>query len=171
MGVRDHTENRNLPTTQPGGHVPLAATASIWHHLFNHPPHRSHPTHPPTQIAPPQKHLRLQEIAQQCRLPCVYLVDSGGCFLHLFIIVLSMGWFEGPAGSAGCPACTLWIWVGVQLLCKLSIILPAGTVGGCFGGLQGSAAVSSVLRLLQQRRAAQVWTDLMRRECVQCVYT
>ena len=29
----------------------------------------------------PQKHLRLQEIAEQCRLPCLYLVDSGGANL------------------------------------------------------------------------------------------
>ena len=28
-----------------------------------------------------QKHLRLQEIAQQCRLPCIYFVDSGGANL------------------------------------------------------------------------------------------
>lgn len=28
-----------------------------------------------------KKHLRLQEIAAQCRLPCVYLVDSGGANL------------------------------------------------------------------------------------------
>jgi len=30
-----------------------------------------------------KKHLRLQEIAEQNRLPCVYLVDSGGAFLPL----------------------------------------------------------------------------------------
>jgi acetyl-CoA carboxylase carboxyltransferase component len=30
-----------------------------------------------------KKHLRLQEIADQNRLPCVYLVDSGGAFLPL----------------------------------------------------------------------------------------
>jgi acetyl-CoA carboxylase carboxyltransferase component len=30
-----------------------------------------------------KKHLRLQEIAQQNHLPCVYLVDSGGAFLPL----------------------------------------------------------------------------------------
>ena len=29
----------------------------------------------------PQKHLRLQEIAERCRLPCVYFVDSGGANL------------------------------------------------------------------------------------------
>ena len=28
-----------------------------------------------------QKHLRLQEIAQRCRLPCCYIVDSGGANL------------------------------------------------------------------------------------------
>eukprot|EP00884_Botryococcus_braunii_P016756 jgi/Botrbrau1/3764/Bobra.0183s0001.1 len=28
-----------------------------------------------------KKHLRLQEIAQQCRLPCIYFVDSGGANL------------------------------------------------------------------------------------------
>src|SRR5205814_6384636 len=29
------------------------------------------------------KHLRLQEIADQNHLPCIYLVDSGGAFLPL----------------------------------------------------------------------------------------
>ena len=28
-----------------------------------------------------KKHLRAQEIAQECRLPCIYLVDSGGANL------------------------------------------------------------------------------------------
>jgi hypothetical protein len=28
-----------------------------------------------------KKHLRAQEIAQQNKLPCIYLVDSGGAFL------------------------------------------------------------------------------------------
>ncbi len=28
-----------------------------------------------------KKHLRAQEIAAQNRLPCVYMVDSGGAFL------------------------------------------------------------------------------------------
>ena len=30
-----------------------------------------------------KKHLRVQEIAEQNRLPCIYLVDSGGAFLPL----------------------------------------------------------------------------------------
>jgi acetyl-CoA carboxylase carboxyltransferase component len=30
-----------------------------------------------------KKHLRAQEVAQKCRLPCVYLVDSGGAYLPL----------------------------------------------------------------------------------------
>ncbi len=28
-----------------------------------------------------QKHLRLQEVAEMCRLPCIYFVDSGGANL------------------------------------------------------------------------------------------
>lgn len=35
--------------------------------------------YPPFPIA--QKHLRLQEIAEACKLPCLYLVDSGGANL------------------------------------------------------------------------------------------
>jgi acetyl-CoA carboxylase carboxyltransferase component len=34
-----------------------------------------------------KKHLRAQEIAQQNRLPCLYLVDSGGAFLPLQAVV------------------------------------------------------------------------------------
>mmetsp|Transcript_13646 Transcript_13646/g.27949 ORF Transcript_13646/g.27949 Transcript_13646/m.27949 type:complete len:568 (-) Transcript_13646:1129-2832(-) len=30
-----------------------------------------------------KKHLRAQEIAEQCQMPCVYLVDSGGAFLPM----------------------------------------------------------------------------------------
>src|SRR5882724_2335069 len=30
-----------------------------------------------------KKHLRLQEVAEQNRLPCIYLVDSGGAYLPL----------------------------------------------------------------------------------------
>ena len=30
-----------------------------------------------------KKHLRAQEVALQNRLPCIYLVDSGGAFLPL----------------------------------------------------------------------------------------
>jgi 3-methylcrotonyl-CoA carboxylase beta subunit len=30
-----------------------------------------------------KKHLRAQEVAQQNRLPCIYLVDSGGAFLPM----------------------------------------------------------------------------------------
>jgi hypothetical protein len=44
------------------------------------PRHPTPPT-PPTCPSPLQKHLRLQEIAAQCRLPCLYLVDSGGAHL------------------------------------------------------------------------------------------
>ena len=49
---------------------------------------RSSPTTPPSRAAPTypmtvKKHLRLQEVAAENRLPCVYLVDSGGAFLPL----------------------------------------------------------------------------------------
>ena len=30
-----------------------------------------------------KKHLRAQEVALHCRLPCIYLVDSGGAFLPM----------------------------------------------------------------------------------------
>ena len=30
-----------------------------------------------------KKHLRAQEIAEQNRLPCIYLVDSGGAYLPM----------------------------------------------------------------------------------------
>ena len=33
-----------------------------------------------------KKHLRAQEVAREHRLPCVYLVDSGGAFLPLSLI-------------------------------------------------------------------------------------
>lgn len=37
---------------------------------------------PPSRwVDGPQKHLRLQEIAEACKLPCLYLVDSGGANL------------------------------------------------------------------------------------------
>jgi 3-methylcrotonyl-CoA carboxylase beta subunit len=34
-----------------------------------------------SMYGPLQKHLRLQQIAQRCRLPCCYIVDSGGANL------------------------------------------------------------------------------------------
>src|SRR5919107_295321 len=37
-------------------------------------------TYYPTTV---KKHLRAQEVAQQNRLPCIYLVDSGGAYLPL----------------------------------------------------------------------------------------
>ena len=35
-----------------------------------------------------QKQLRAQEIAQQNRLPCIYVVDSGGAFLPLQVMLI-----------------------------------------------------------------------------------
>lgn len=35
-----------------------------------------------------RKQLRAQEIAQQNRLPCIYVVDSGGAFLPLQVMLI-----------------------------------------------------------------------------------
>lgn len=62
---------------------PAAAPVNL---LLGHPTSPAHapaadaPTHPPP-CCPLQKHLRLQEIAEACKLPCLYLVDSGGANL------------------------------------------------------------------------------------------
>src|SRR3546814_14334609 len=45
-----------------------------------------------------KKHLRAQEIAEQNRLPCVYLVDSGGANL------------PHQAEEIGRGACREWVW-------------------------------------------------------------
>jgi len=47
-----------------------------------------------------KKQLRAQEIAQQNRLPCIYLVDSGGAFLPLQVhiscyLLQTKAWVEG----------------------------------------------------------------------------
>lgn len=39
------------------------------------------PAVPSNTVGMLQKHLRLQEIAEMCRLPCIYFVDSGGANL------------------------------------------------------------------------------------------
>ncbi len=57
-----------------------------------------------------KKHLRLQEVAQRCRLPCVYLVDSGQSSFgdippdHATALLPSC---VGPRSAAAChvPAC------------------------------------------------------------------
>lgn len=63
-----------------------------------------------------KKHLRLQEVAQRCRLPCVYLVDSGA---HILLWSALPGALPAAPcclecrfhGSA-CRACTRWTQVG-----------------------------------------------------------
>ena len=57
-----------------------------------------------------KKHLRLQEVAQRCRLPCVYLVDSGQsccCETPLDHATALLPSCVGPRSAAAChvPAC------------------------------------------------------------------
>ena len=47
-----------------------------------------------------KKHLRAQEVALQNRLPCVYLVDSGGAFL---LLLFSPRWLRRSAGWRFAP--------------------------------------------------------------------
>ena len=49
---------------------------------------------------PLQKHLRLQEVAMQCRLPCIYMVDSGGANLPRQVGRRGGGEFEHTMCSA-----------------------------------------------------------------------
>ncbi len=46
-----------------------------------------------------KKHLRAQEVALQNRLPCVYLVDSGGAFLPLQAEVFPIAITSGASSS------------------------------------------------------------------------
>ena len=52
-----------------------------------------------------KKHLRAQEVAEQNRLPCIYLVDSGGAFLPLQAEVFPTATTSGASSSTrrGCP--------------------------------------------------------------------
>ena len=70
------TGRRRRPGSSPGSELSRAASA------------RSSRTTPRCQGGSyfpltVKKHLRPQEVAEQNRLPCVYLVDSGGAFLPL----------------------------------------------------------------------------------------
>lgn len=71
---------------------------------------------PSSALQSPQKHLRLQEIAERCRLPCIYLVDSGA-------EVACMGCREGD-GMCRLPLCSRpprsrgparWKWICASL--------------------------------------------------------
>jgi 3-methylcrotonyl-CoA carboxylase beta subunit len=46
-----------------------------------------------------KKHLRAQEIAAECRLPCIYLVDSGGANLPNQDEVFPTGSISGASST------------------------------------------------------------------------
>jgi acetyl-CoA carboxylase carboxyltransferase component len=72
-----------------------------------------------------KKHLRAQEIAEENRLPCVYLVDSGGAFLPLQDQVFpdrehfGRIFFNEARMSA-------------QGICQISVVLGSCTAGGAY---------------------------------------
>ncbi|HEY7516328.1 MAG TPA: carboxyl transferase domain-containing protein [Vicinamibacteria bacterium] len=72
-----------------------------------------------------KKHLRAQEIAQENRLPCLYLVDSGGAFLPLQAEVFPdrdhfgrIFYNEARMSAAGIP--------------QISVVLGSCTAGGAY---------------------------------------
>ena len=72
-----------------------------------------------------KKHLRAQEVAQENRLPCVYLVDSGGAFLPLQDEVFPdrdhfgrIFYNEARLSAAGIP--------------QISVVLGSCTAGGAY---------------------------------------
>src|ERR1043166_9136509 len=73
-----------------------------------------------------KKHLRAQEVAQQNRLPCLYLVDSGGAFLPLQAEVFPdrdhfgrIFFNQAQMSALGIP--------------QLSIVMGSRTAGGAYG--------------------------------------
>ena len=72
-----------------------------------------------------KKHLRAQEIAARCRLPCIYLVDSGGAYLpkqsEVFPDKENFGrvfYNESVMSSEGIP--------------QIAIVLGSCTAGGAY---------------------------------------
>jgi acetyl-CoA carboxylase carboxyltransferase component len=81
-----------------------------------------------------KKHLRAQEIAQQNRLPCVYLVDSGGAFLPLQDEVFPdrnhfgrIFYNEATMSSLGIP--------------QISVVMGSSTAGGAYVPAMSDEAV------------------------------
>jgi acetyl-CoA carboxylase carboxyltransferase component len=81
-----------------------------------------------------KKHLRAQEIAQQNRLPCVYLVDSGGAFLPLQDEVFPdrdhfgrIFYNEATMSSLGMP--------------QISVVMGSSTAGGAYVPAMSDEAV------------------------------
>lgn len=72
-----------------------------------------------------KKHLRAQEIAQESKLPCVYLVDSGGAHLPSQADVFPDKWHFGRIfynqanmSAQGIPQVT---WIQKRLTCILYV--------------------------------------------------
>ena len=72
-----------------------------------------------------KKHLRAQEIPSS-RLPCIYLVDSGGAFLPLQADVFPdrdhfgrIFYNQARMSAAGIPG-SLWSWAPVRLAARTS---------------------------------------------------
>ena len=68
-----------------------------------------------------KKHLRAQEIASQCKLPCIYLVDSGGAYLRKQADVFPdkdnfgrIFYNQAVMSAEGIPKLH-WYWVSAQL--------------------------------------------------------
>ena len=81
-----------------------------------------------------KKHLRAQEIAQQNRLPCIYLVDSGGAFLPLQAEVFPdrdhfgrIFFNEARLSAMGVP--------------QISVVLGSCTAGGAYVPAMSDEAV------------------------------
>ncbi|KAF8064551.1 Mccc2 [Scenedesmus sp. PABB004] len=81
-----------------------------------------------------KKHLRLQEIAQACRLPCVYLVDSGGANLPRQAEVFPdrdhfgrLFYNEARMSAAGIP--------------QIAVVLGSCTAGGAYVPAMADEAV------------------------------
>jgi acetyl-CoA carboxylase carboxyltransferase component len=81
-----------------------------------------------------KKHLRAQEVAEENRLPCVYLVDSGGAFLPLQAEVFPdrdhfgrIFYNEARMSAAGIP--------------QISVVLGSCTAGGAYVPAMSDEAV------------------------------
>src|SRR5438132_3819391 len=81
-----------------------------------------------------KKHLRAQEIAEQNRLPCIYLVDSGGAFLPLQAEVFPdrdhfgrIFFNQARMSAKGIP--------------QIAVVMGSCTAGGAYGPAMGDETV------------------------------
>lgn len=135
-----------------------------------------------------KKHLRLQEIAQRCRLPCVYLVDSGtgvsACQDAAFLSLHCMR-IRACVRRARCPTCiraaqaahpalqALWAHQAGSPCCAGGANLPRQAdvfpdrdhFGRIFYNQVRPGAHSSAVNFSQHR----AWPPAPRRFCCMCV--